>query len=58
MSNARPETVVFLTILGVTIVYWILRGIGILTFLPGFVLWVLIFLSIGSGVIYFMPGRR
>ncbi len=47
----RPETTVFLGILGVTIAVWVLRGIGLLTFIPGGILWVLLFLTIGAGVV-------
>ncbi len=48
--SARPEFVIFLTITGITLVFWVLRGFGLFTFLPGLVLWILILLSIGSGV--------
>ncbi|HIK26970.1 MAG: hypothetical protein N3E45_07810 [Oscillatoriaceae bacterium SKW80] len=37
--------------LGLTIVVWMLRGFGVLTFLPGGVIWVLIFLSIVTGIL-------
>ena len=36
---------------GVTLLVWILRGIGALGFMPGMVIWILIFLSFGSGAI-------
>ncbi|HIK31688.1 MAG TPA: hypothetical protein IGS17_19120 [Oscillatoriales cyanobacterium M59_W2019_021] len=38
-------------ILGLTFFIWLFRGFGILTFLPGLVLWMLILLSIVSGAI-------
>jgi len=36
----------------VTIVVYIFRGLGILSFMPGGILWLLILLSIATGVIY------
>ncbi|MGB3402655.1 MAG: hypothetical protein WBA77_08185 [Microcoleaceae cyanobacterium] len=33
------------------IVIWLLRGFGILAFLPGMILWILLFASIGFGVL-------
>ncbi|MCU0550041.1 MAG: hypothetical protein MUC48_11895 [Leptolyngbya sp. Prado105] len=43
-SNSRAT--VYVVVLAMTAIVWILRGIGLLAFLPGFVLWILIFLSI------------
>lgn len=43
-SNSRA--VVFLVVLALTAIVWLLRGLGLLTFIPGFVLWILILLSI------------
>jgi energy-converting hydrogenase Eha subunit G len=54
----RPATTVFLTILSIAIVTWILRGIGFLTFLPGGVLWMLIFMTVGAGVFSAIQGTR
>jgi hypothetical protein len=54
----RPATTIFLTILSIAIVTWLLRGIGLLTFLPGGVLWMLIFMSVGAGVISLIQGTR
>ncbi|MBW4660349.1 MAG: hypothetical protein KME15_16870 [Drouetiella hepatica Uher 2000/2452] len=47
----RPTTTVFLALLGVATALWILRGFGLLTFLPGGILWVLMLLTIGAGVV-------
>ncbi len=47
----RIETTIFLSLLGITIALWVLRGFGILTFFPGGVLWVLLFLTVGAGVV-------
>lgn len=46
-----PGTSVFLVFLGATIAVWVMRGIGILTFIPGGILWVLLFATIGAGVV-------
>jgi hypothetical protein len=54
----RPATTIFLTILSIAIVTWVLRGIGLLTFLPGGVLWTLIFMSVGAGVVSLIQGTR
>jgi hypothetical protein len=39
----------FLMLLGITLAVWILRGLGILTFIPGGILWLLILGTIGLG---------
>ncbi|MGF1498659.1 MAG: hypothetical protein ACFB8W_17805 [Elainellaceae cyanobacterium] len=44
-------TQLFLVLLGLTLGVWVLRGLGILTFLPGGILWLLFLLTIGAGVI-------
>jgi hypothetical protein len=54
----RPATTIFLTILSIAIVTWLLRGLGLLTFLPGGVLWTLIFMSVGAGVVSLIQGTR
>jgi hypothetical protein len=33
-----------------TVVVWLLRGLGILTLIPGGVIWLLIILSISMGI--------
>ncbi|NJN58436.1 MAG: hypothetical protein HC840_14280 [Leptolyngbyaceae cyanobacterium RM2_2_4] len=59
MSRAvRPETAVFLSFLGITLVVWVLRGVGLLTFLPGLVIWLLILLSVGAGVFDFIQRTK
>lgn len=45
-----PTTQLFLGTLALTIVVWILRGVSLLAFLPGIVIWVLILLCFGLGV--------
>jgi hypothetical protein len=54
----RPATTIFLTILSIAIVTWLLRGIGLLTFIPGGVLWTLILMSVGAGVVSLIQGTR
>ncbi|MEO1519385.1 MAG: hypothetical protein AAFU78_01235 [Cyanobacteria bacterium J06633_2] len=39
----------FLMLLGVTLAVWIMRGIGIITFFPGGIMWILILCTIGAG---------
>lgn len=54
---SRPSQV-FLGLLGVTLVVWILRGLTILSFIPGIVLWLLLLLTIGAGVITSLQRMR
>ncbi|EKQ68544.1 hypothetical protein OsccyDRAFT_3082 [Leptolyngbyaceae cyanobacterium JSC-12] len=42
----KPTTLIFLTLLGLTLIVWVLRGLTILGFIPGAFLWVLIFTCI------------
>ncbi|MDA0211639.1 MAG: hypothetical protein OT478_15870 [Cyanobacteria bacterium FC1] len=49
--SPKPATVVFWVILAVTFLVWVLRGIGVLTFIPGWTIWVLILLSIVAGIV-------
>jgi hypothetical protein len=57
-KSLKPTTQIFLITLGVTIAVWVLRGVGILTFLPGGTIWLLILLSIGTGVVNGLIGTR
>ncbi|MCC3405892.1 MAG: hypothetical protein JGK17_09935 [Microcoleus sp. PH2017_10_PVI_O_A] len=47
----RLSTRIFLTLLGITLLVWILRGVGFLTFMPGGVIWILILLSFIAGIL-------
>lgn len=58
VKSLRPTTQIFLLTLGLTILVWVLRGFGILTFLPGGVIWLLILLSVGTGVVNGLMGTR
>ncbi|WP_353931676.1 hypothetical protein WJM97_03570 [Okeanomitos corallinicola TIOX110] len=44
-------------LLGLGIAFWILRGLGILTFIPGGVIWLLLFGAIGIGVFSYLQRR-
>lgn len=57
-KSLRPTTQLFLLTLAITIAVWVLRGLGILTFLPGGLIWLLILLSIGTGVVNGLMGTR
>ena len=46
MQRFKLTTRIFLGVLAVTIGLWILRGLSLLSFMPGIVLWVLIFACI------------
>jgi hypothetical protein len=46
----RLDTQIFLVVLAVTVFVVFLRGVGILTFLPGGIISLLLLFSIGSGV--------
>ncbi|WP_199191979.1 hypothetical protein [Chlorogloea sp. CCALA 695] len=37
-------------ILGVTLVIWVLRGFGILSFIPGGILWLLLLSAASTGI--------
>ncbi len=50
-KSSSSRVIVFLGVLGLTALVWVLRGIGLFTFIPGFVLWVLILLSIVLAIV-------
>jgi hypothetical protein len=54
----QPVTKVFLSTLGLTLLVWVLRGVSVLAFLPGVVLWVLILLCFGLGIISSLQRMR
>ncbi len=63
MSPAPPsDTLIyayaFASCLAVTLVVYLLRGFGILTFIPGGLIWMLILLSIGTGIAYGVQKTR
>ena len=40
----------FLILLPTAIAIWLLRGLGILTFLPGGIIWILLLVAIAAGI--------
>ncbi len=62
MSRRRyplhPVTRLFLGILILTVVVWVLRGLSLLAFLPGMVLWILILLCFGLGIVSSLQRMR
>ncbi|TAE57201.1 MAG: hypothetical protein EAZ76_07015 [Nostocales cyanobacterium] len=44
-------------LLGMSVAFWILRGLGILTFIPGGIIWLLLFAAIGIGVFSYFQRR-
>ncbi len=59
-SNSVTEMVpyIFGIVLGTTVLVWVLRGFGILTFIPGALIWILIFLSIATGIASRVFGQK
>ncbi|NEO86875.1 MAG: hypothetical protein F6J87_21845 [Spirulina sp. SIO3F2] len=51
-------TSLFWSSLAFTILIYLLRGFGLLTFLPGGVIWLLVLLSVGMGVFYGVEKTR
>lgn len=47
MRTFQPQTTAMIIAIALTAIVWILRGFGILSFLPGGILWFLIFASAG-----------
>ncbi len=45
-KHLKRTTQIFLVALGLTLLVWVLRGVGLLGFIPGGVLWILIFTCI------------
>lgn len=50
--NTLTLAYIFSILVSLTIVVYLLRGFGILSFMPGGVIWFFVLLSIASGVIY------
>lgn len=55
MRYLSPRLLTFLVLLGITAFVWLLRGFGVLTFLPGGVMWVLIGLCLVAAVVSALP---
>jgi hypothetical protein len=56
-SLNRKLTQILGIMLGMGIALWILRGFGILTFLPGGIIWLLFFGAIAIGVFSYLQRR-
>lgn len=52
MSLTQKFAYIFSTTLGLSILLYLLRAFGVVTFLPGGILLLLIFLAVSSGFIY------
>jgi hypothetical protein len=60
-NNQRPTswaTRLFYAVLVVTIVIYVLRGLAVLSMLPGGVIWLLIILSLATGVLATLVNLR
>jgi hypothetical protein len=58
MRRLSLPSQIFLSLLGATLLVWVLRGLTILSFIPGIVLWLLLLLTIGAGVITSLQRMR
>ncbi|MEM8643190.1 MAG: hypothetical protein AAGG51_30895 [Cyanobacteria bacterium P01_G01_bin.54] len=61
MTTPQSESIatsLFWSSLGLTLGVYLLRGLGILLFLPGGVIWLLVLLSLGTGVFYGIEKTR
>ncbi len=61
MITPRSEeiaTTLLFTVLGLTVAVYGLRGLGVLSFVPGGIIWLLLLLSIGAGVFYGIEKTR
>ncbi|MEH1815052.1 hypothetical protein [Nostoc sp.] len=50
-SLNRKLIQIFGILLGISVAVWVLRGIGILTFIPGGIIWLLLLGAIAIGII-------
>ena len=51
MRRLSLPSQIFAGLLILTLLVWVLRGLAILSFIPGIILWILLLLTIGAGVI-------
>jgi hypothetical protein len=58
MRRLSLPSQIFVGLLLVTLLIWILRGLTVLSFIPGIILWLLLLLTIGSGVITSLQRMR
>ncbi len=57
-KTAELRNTLFWVALSVALTVWILRGLGILTFIPGGMIWLLLFITIGMGVFNMIQNTR
>ncbi|MCG8367324.1 MAG: hypothetical protein MJA27_28800 [Pseudanabaenales cyanobacterium] len=57
-SRIPPGTQLFLSLLALTTIVWMLRGFGLLSFLPGMVIWLLILLCFATGILHSLKSMR
>jgi hypothetical protein len=50
-KRLKPETLALLISLGTLLLIWILRGFRLLSFIPGVIIWVLIFVTAAIAVV-------
>ncbi|MEH2236264.1 hypothetical protein [Nostoc sp.] len=48
---------IFGILLGISVAVWVLRGFGILTFIPGGIIWLLLLGAIAIGIISYAQRR-
>ena len=61
--NSSPRSELLVTYLfgmsaGLAVLAYILRGLGILSFIPGGIIWFLILLAIATGILFFIEKSR
>ncbi|MBP0017690.1 MAG: hypothetical protein J7647_09040 [Cyanobacteria bacterium SBLK] len=57
----QSETIIsnlFYLAVGLAILIYLLRGLGILSFIPGGIIWFLILLAIATGILFFVEKSR
>ncbi|MCU0567892.1 MAG: hypothetical protein MUF49_14990 [Oculatellaceae cyanobacterium Prado106] len=54
----RPSTTIAFTLLAIALVIYILRGVGLATFLPGWVIVLLFMVTIGAFIFSAIQGTR
>lgn len=47
----HPITQIFFAMVAFTLVIWVLRGLAILAFMPGIIIWILMLCSISLGIV-------
>lgn len=57
-SSEKIPAYIFASVVGLTVMLYLLRGMGVLGFMPGGTLWILILLSIASGIAYGVQKTR